>query len=286
MIVLKTLAETQNTLSDIRDRQLKTGLVPTMGALHSGHISLLNCCRSENDVTIASIFVNPAQFNDPDDFRNYPRTIGKDLKILENSGCDIAFVPDEKTIYPEPDERVFDFGNLGKIMEGRCRPGHFNGVAKVVSRLFQIIEPDRAYFGEKDIQQLAVIHRLTAMLGLPVVIRACPTLRESDGLAMSSRNVLLNKEQRENAPHINRTLRQALAMADKMNVKELTRWVIDSINENPWLEVEYFEIVDIDNFQPVDDLNRSGQRVIACIAVRAGKVRLIDNIFFSNFAAL
>jgi pantoate--beta-alanine ligase len=286
MIVLRTLGETRNTLSGIRDKRLKTGLVPTMGALHEGHVSLLNCCRSENDVTIASIFVNPAQFNDAEDFRNYPRTVEKDLHVLESSGCDIAFVPDEKTIYPEPDERVFDFGNLGMIMEGRYRPGHFNGVAKVVSRLFQIIEPDRAYFGEKDIQQLAVIRRLTTMLGLPVKIRACPTLREKDGLAMSSRNVLLGKSERENAPLINRTLKQALSKAGNMNVADLTRWVKDSINANPWLDVEYFEIVDADNFQPVEDLNRSGQTVIACIAVRAGKVRLIDNIFFSNFAAL
>ena len=282
MIIAKTLGETEVFLSDIRRQKRSLGLVPTMGALHEGHISLVNCCRSDNDITAASIFVNPAQFNDPADLENYPRNLSKDLQILQDNGCDLAFVPDVKTIYPWPDNRTFDFGNLGNIMEGHFRPGHFDGVAKVVSRLFEIIKPDKAYFGEKDIQQLAIIRKMTVMYKIPLEIRACPTLRESDGLAMSSRNALLNAEQRKNAALINHTLKKATQKTD-LQIGELKQWVSDTINENPFLELDYFEIINKDDFLPVNDRDHISENLIACIAVIVGDIRLIDNIFFSNF---
>ncbi len=256
-----------------------------MGALHKGHIALVNCCIRDNDVTVASIFVNPDQFNDPDDLKNYPRDMDADLRSLEKAGCDVAFAPSVKTVYPEPDKRIFDFGELDKVMEGQYRPGHFNGVARVVSRLFEMIKPHRAYFGEKDIQQLAVIRKMTKMLDLPVEIIACPTVRESDGLAMSSRNALLGPEQRKNAPLINLTLQEA-ATKKGMKIGEIKQWVIETINANPFLEVEYFEIVDASDLQPADDHRHFGGGLLGCIAVRAGKIRLIDNVFFYNFAAL
>jgi pantoate--beta-alanine ligase len=281
MIILRTLPETGKILSSLKIQGKTTGLVPTMGALHKGHVSLLDHCRRENDISIVSIFVNPTQFNDPKDLERYPRNEEKDLELLISANCDIAFIPDLKTVYPEPDKRFFEFGQLDKIMEGRFRPGHFNGVAQVVSRLFQIIEPDRAYFGEKDLQQLAVIREMTRMLGLPVKIRACPTLRDYDGLAMSSRNVLLTAEQRKDAALISRTLQKAMEKTD-MEVEELKKWVTDTINSDPNLEVEYFEIVSGDDLQPLSQWC-SGQQAAGCIAVRIGNIRLIDNVFFPNF---
>lgn len=284
MIILRTLSETVDKLTEIKKTGHQIGLVPTMGALHKGHVSLLDCCKSENDISVVSIFVNPTQFNDPEDLEKYPRNQEKDLQVLSEAGCDIAFVPDEKTIYPVPDNRIFDFGNLDKIMEGSSRPGHFNGVAQVVSRLFDIIKPDRAYFGEKDIQQIAIIRKMTALLKLPVIIRACPTLRENDGLAMSSRNVLLNPRQRKSAVVISQTLKMALYKKE-LSVGRLKQWVIDTINLNDDLEVEYFEIVDSCNLQPVQNRDKPEIVVIGCIAVRAGNVRLIDNVFFHNFVS-
>jgi pantoate--beta-alanine ligase len=261
------------------------GLVPTMGALHFGHLSIVDCCSKINDVTVVTIFVNPSQFNDPKDLENYPRDLDRDLRLLEQTCCDIVFVPSEKDVYPEPDCREFDFGSLDKVMEGLYRPGHFNGVARVVSRLFEIIKPDRAYFGEKDIQQLAVIRKLTGMLNIPVEIAACPTVRESDGLAMSSRNVLLDGEQRKSAVLINQTLKQAARKRGVMT-GDIKKWVTDTINSDPFLDIEYFEIVDGKDLQPVNDRDQLRDDLIGCIAVRAGRVRLINNIFFSNFGLL
>jgi len=285
MLLTKTPSETEDYLSLQRERSRSVGLVPTMGALHKGHISLVKCAAGENDVTVVSVFVNPDQFNDPADLANYPRDLESDLRLLAGTGCDMVFAPDVEAVYPEPDTRVFDFGNLDRVMEGKYRPGHFTGVARVVSRLFGIIKPDRAYFGEKDIQQLAVIRKMTGLLSLPVEIRACPTLREEDGLAMSSRNRLLTREQRENAPLIWETLKAA-ARNREMDTGRLRQWVKETIDANPWLKVEYFEIVDSSNLQPVTDHRREGLRVTGCIAVRAGRVRLIDNIFFPNFDPL
>jgi pantoate--beta-alanine ligase len=281
MIILRTLPETGNIISGIKMQGKTIGLVPTMGALHMGHVSLLDHCKRENDISIVSIFVNPTQFNDPKDLKRYPRNEEKDLALLKNASCDIVFIPHLTTVYPEPDQRIFEFGNLDKIMEGRFRPGHFNGVAQVVSRLFQIIEPDRAYFGEKDLQQLAIIKEMTRKLKLPVEIRACPTLRENDGLAMSSRNVFLSSEQRKNASLISRTLQKALEKTD-MEIEELKKWVTETINSDPFMEVEYFEIVAGNDLQPLSRWY-PGQQAAGCIAVRIGEIRLIDNVFFPNF---
>ncbi len=285
MIVAGTIGELDQFLAEARSSGKYVGLVPTMGALHRGHLSLVECCGAENDITVVTIFVNPAQFNDPEDLKNYPRDLGGDLQMLRETDCDVVFSPSVETVYPEPDLREFDFGMLDKIMEGHYRPGHFSGVARVVSRLFDLIKPHRAYFGEKDIQQLAIINKMAQMLGLPVEIVSCPTIRESDGLALSSRNVLLTPAQRENAILINRTLMKA-AMKKDLQVGMLKKWVADTINENPFLELEYFEIVDRENLRPVSDMERAGEGSVGCIAVYAGNVRLIDNIFFSNFATL
>jgi len=285
MIVARTIKQAGSFLLKTKMDKRSVGLVPTMGALHRGHLSLIECCRSENAVTVVSVFVNPTQFNDPADLKNYPRDLERDIRLLRGSGCDMVFVPGIKTIYPRPDLRTFDFGGLERSMEGQFRPGHFNGVAQVVSRLFNIIKPDRAYFGKKDIQQLAIIRKLTTMLSLPVEIRACDTLREDDGLAMSSRNVLLSAGQRKNAAIINQTLRE-VPQKRGLEVGELRQWVADVINDNPFLELEYFEIVGSKDLQPVNDWQGGEEELIACIAVRAGRIRLIDNIFFPNFASL
>jgi pantoate--beta-alanine ligase len=254
-----------------------TGFVPTMGALHQGHLALVRQAVSENKQVVVSIFVNPTQFNDPKDLKNYPKNLDADLRKLEDTGCDIVFAPAVEEIYPHPDHRRFDFGPLDQVMEGKFRPGHFNGVAQVVSRLFAIVKPDRAYFGLKDFQQVAIIKKMTAMLQSPVEIVSCATVRESNGLAMSSRNQLLTEEEREQAAHIYKTLTQAAKLKSEKNVIDLKRWVVDEINNNSFLTVEYFEIVDNENLQPVASWKNAGAAT-GCIAVFCGKVRLIDNI--------
>ena len=206
MLVSNLIDETRKFLSVFRKQGKSIGLVPTMGALHEGHLSLIDASLRSNDITVISIFVNPTQFNDRKDFEKYPRDLDKDLELIRLKGCDLVFAPSEEEIYPEKDTRVFDFGTLDKYMEGKYRPGHFNGVAQIVSRLFDIIEPDRAYFGEKDFQQLVIIKNLVQQLNLPVEIVPCPIIRESDGLAMSSRNRLLTPEQRKSASKISKVL--------------------------------------------------------------------------------
>lgn len=276
MKLVKTISELQQQLAEY-GKHGSIGFVPTMGALHKGHLSLVEKARDENKTVVASIFVNPTQFNDPKDLQRYPRDIDADLKLLAPTGCDIVFAPEPEEIYPEPDTRKFDFGELETVMEGKHRPGHFNGVAQVVSKLFDIVKPDRAYFGQKDFQQLAVIKQLVKQLQLPVEIMACPIIREESGLAMSSRNQLLSSEQRENAAVINETLRKAKKLSGEKSVEELTEWVTVTINKNPLLDVEYFEVVDDENLQPVKSWKDSGTKV-GCIAVYCGKIRLIDNI--------
>ncbi len=252
-----------------------------MGALHEGHVSLVNICRKENEVTVVSIFVNPNQFNDKKDLENYPCMPEKDIKILEEAGCDVVFMPGVKEIYPEPDTRVFDFGILGTVMEGKHRPGHFNGVAQVVTRLFEIVQPNRAYFGLKDFQQLAIIKKVTKDFKLPVEIIPCPIVREPDGLAMSSRNALLTPDERSHATHISATLFQARDMAPRQTPDEIRKFVTDRINEDPFLQTEYFEIADDTTLQPIKSWNEPGGK-IGCVAVKVGKVRLIDNVNFSS----
>ena len=281
MLTSRLPAELDSSLASFRKQGTGPGFVPTMGALHEGHLSLIRCSLRQDPVTVVSIFVNPTQFNDPEDLKKYPRRTEEDLALLEQvlRPDDIVFLPEEKTIYPEPDRRRFDFGHLDKVLEGEFRPGHFNGVAQVVSRLFEIVRPSRAYFGLKDFQQLAIIRRMTAMLALPVTIISCPIVREEDGLAMSSRNLRLGKEEREQAPRIYRTLQAAISLKGNMTVPELEQWVKEKIQEAPRLKVEYFRIVHADTFRPVKDWNEPGPKQ-GLAAVWAGDVRLIDNVSF------
>lgn len=252
-----------------------------MGALHGGHISLVERATSENDVVVVSIFVNPTQFNDPNDLVNYPRTPEKDLALLETAGVDYVFMPTESEIYPQPDTRLFNFGQLDRVMEGAHRPGHFNGVAQVVSRLFDIVKPNRAYFGQKDYQQLVIIRQLVKMLGLSIDIIACPIVREADGLAMSSRNLLLSPECRASAPLIHRTLVEACNQIGQMSVKDMISWVESRVNQDKNLRVEYFEISNAETLEPVGSWT-DAKNIIGCIAVWAGKVRLIDNVILKH----
>jgi pantoate--beta-alanine ligase len=252
-----------------------------MGALHRGHLSLVARCVAENDVCVASIFLNPTQFNDKNDLASYPRTPSEDAAMLSAAGCRYLFAPSEEEMYPEPDTRVFDFGLLSHVMEGEHRPGHFNGVAQIVSKLFDAVGPCKAYFGEKDFQQIAVIREMVKQLALPVQIVACPILREDDGLAMSSRNVRLSAEQRRTAPLIARTLKESAALAPVKTVREVQEFVIDTLNGEPLLRVEYFEIVDAHTLRPIRRWDETPCPV-GCIAVFCGSVRLIDNITYNR----
>jgi len=265
-------------VSSYKENGMMVGFVPTMGALHKGHLSLLDYCISENDISVTSIFVNPTQFNDPDDLKKYPRNLDRDLDLLSQNKCDIAFCPDEKEIYPEPDTRVFDLGMLGDTMEALHRPGHFNGVAQVVTRLFDIVDPDRVYFGIKDFQQVAIVRKVVRDLGYKISIVVCPIVREKDGLAMSSRNVLLDPVQRMIATSISKMLFEAQSLAPVKTVEWIKNHVISVLNCQPQMKVEYFEIVDEDTLMPVNDFRKPA---VGCIAVKLGKVRLIDNIYFS-----
>ena len=253
------------------------GFVPTMGALHNGHRSLVERARRENDTVVVSVFVNPTQFNDKNDLKNYPRTPEADCAILEAAGADIVFMPTVEDIYPEPDTRLFDFGLVDKVMEGATRPGHFNGVAQVVSRLFDMVKPARAYFGEKDFQQIAVIKAMVAQLNIDIEIVECAIVRGEDGLALSSRNELLTPEHRKAAPHIYATIRQCAAKMTTMTPAELTQWVVETIDSNPLLKTIYFEAVDALTMQKVENWSDS-KRIQGCCAVQAGNIRLIDNI--------
>jgi pantoate--beta-alanine ligase len=256
------------------------GFVPTMGALHKGHLSLIDCSLKQNDITVVSIFVNPTQFNDESDFKNYPRTLDADLKILRTINCNIVFTPEESEMYDKPDNFEYDFGHLDKVLEGKYRPGHFTGVARIVTRLFEVVTPHKAYFGLKDFQQFIIIKKLTEDLKLPVSIISCPTVREKDGLAMSSRNSLLTAEQRKHAPLIYHTLCQAEKNSKKYTVGYVKKTVVNTLNKDPYLSVEYFEIVDNINLNPAKSWEEPSVKV-GCIAVKAGDVRLIDNIVFN-----
>lgn len=275
MLVI-TKKELHKELNDLRKRGGTVGLVPTMGALHQGHLSLIEKAVSENKTVVVTIFVNPTQFNDKNDLKHYPRNLKADLELLKKSGCNLVFAPETNEIYPEPDTRTFDFGLLDKVMEGKHRKGHFNGVAQIVSTLFELTGPDKAYFGLKDYQQLVIIKKLVKMLNLEVEIVPCPIIREPGGLAMSSRNELLSPKERKNASVIYKTLSEANNQIGKKSVKELINWVINKINSNPFLTVDYFEIVNDDNLQPVNSWSEDCKK-IACIAAFCGKVRLIDN---------
>lgn len=259
------------------------GLVPTMGALHAGHISLIDRAREENDIVVVSVFVNPTQFNNPDDLRTYPRTEDADCRKLEAAGVDYAFIPSVEEIYPEEDTRVFNLGAVADVMEGAMRPGHFNGVAQIVSRLFAMTRPTRAYFGEKDFQQIAVIRRMAELEGFDTIdIIACPIKREADGLALSSRNVRLSAHQREVAPAIHAILDESTGFPATLTVGQTIKSVIDKINAYPEMEVEYYQIVNPLTMQPIENWSEAPDGIaVGCITVYLGDVRLIDNIKYN-----
>jgi pantoate--beta-alanine ligase len=248
-----------------------------MGALHQGHLSLVETAGSMCDIVVVSIFVNPTQFNDKNDLANYPRTLESDMKLLSTTRCEYIFSPAIEEVYPVPDTRKFNFGNLEAVMEGAFRPGHFNGVAQVVSRLFEIVLPDMAFFGRKDFQQMAIIREMVRQLNVPIEIVPCDIIREKDGLAMSSRNKLLLPEYRNCVPLIYQTLRDAKYLVNLKTVQEIKEYVVNQINATQLLRVEYFEIVDDTTLMSVESWSEAGTKV-GCIAVYAGKVRLIDNI--------
>jgi len=281
MDVIETSEQLTSAVTRLKLEGKTIGFVPTMGSLHPGHLSLVEEAHKNTDVVVVSIFVNPNQFNNPDDLKNYPRDLDKDIKLLKATDCELLFVPSVKDIYPEEDNRIFDFGQVDKVMEGRFRPGHFNGVAQVVSRLFEIVKPDKAFFGLKDFQQIAVIKQMVKQLDLGVEIVACPIVRESDGLAMSSRNLLLQPGDRKKAPIIAQTLFDSCNFAQNHSVEETQNFVIDAINGEKSFKIEYFEIVDGETLQSVENWKDS-RYIIGCIAVFAGEVRLIDNVIYKN----
>lgn len=281
MITINSVSELRETVSKFRNEGKTIGLVPTMGALHEGHLSLVNRCRKENDLVVVSVFVNPTQFNNKEDLRTYPRTEEADRALLESAGCDIAFMPTVEEIYPEPDTRVFALGRVAEVMEGAMRPGHFNGVAQIVSKLFMFVEPDRAYFGEKDFQQIAVIRSMVKSEGFKLEIVPCPIVREADGLAKSSRNVRLTPEMRKVAPNIARILNESKEYAKSHTVVETEKYVIDAINSYDGMEIEYYQIVDGISLEHLTSWDETGYAV-GCVTVYCGDVRLIDNITYFN----
>ena len=283
MEIFKKIVELQNALFEARKAGKKIGLVPTMGALHEGHASLVRRSVKENDLTVVSVFVNPTQFNDKNDLKNYPRTLEADCKLLEQCGADFVFAPEVEEMYPTPDTRSFEYPPVSTVMEGAHRPGHFNGVCQVVSRLFYIVRPDNAYFGEKDWQQIAVIKAMVRHLQLDVQIVECPIVRDDDGLARSSRNTLLAPNERAIAPTIYKVLKESVDYAKKHSLKETHQFVVESINAVDGLDVEYFSIVDGDTLQDVADWNDSPY-IVGCITVYCGKtpIRLIDHIKYKS----
>lgn len=283
MEIIKTQKGLAQALDSLRLCGKTIGLVPTMGALHDGHASLVKRSVQENDVTVVSVFVNPTQFNDKRDLENYPRDIDSDTALLESLKADIAFVPSVEEMYPEADNRTFSYPPIDTVMEGARRPGHFNGVCQIVSKLFYAVKPTRAYFGEKDFQQIAVIRAMVEDMQLPVKICPCPIVREVDGLALSSRNALLTDSERNIALNISKTLFESLEYAKHHSLNDTKAFVVNSINDVPGLEVQYFEIVDGLSLQSLENWDDSDY-VVGCITVFCGSipVRLIDNIKYKE----
>ncbi len=283
MKVFTKIVDLQAALSCDRKQKAKIGFVPTMGALHAGHASLVERSVKDNDVTVVSIFLNPTQFNDKNDLEHYPRTFEADCEMLKNVGTDYVFAPSVTEIYPTPDTRVFDFPPVTTVMEGAKRPGHFNGVCQVVSRLFDIVQPDYAYFGEKDWQQIAVVKRLVQFMKSNIEIVECPIVREKSGLAMSSRNERLSTTERMLAANIYKALKASVEKAKTLTLEETKNWVIAEINANEGLEVEYFSIVDGLTLVDLNSWNDS-EYVVGCITVYCGAtpIRLIDHIKYKG----
>ncbi len=284
MKVINKTSDLQAIIEQFKNGGKSIGLVPTMGALHKGHLSLVKNSISNNDITVVSIFVNPTQFNNPNDLASYPRTVDKDLELLQTIGCDIVFAPEADDIYSksETDSRFeFDFEGLDKVMEGKFRPGHFNGVVQIVSKLFDLVHPDRAYFGEKDFQQLAIIRLMTRRYNLPIEIVPCPIVREDSGLALSSRNSLLKDNEKQVASHIYAVLNESRQFVPQTEVEELKQCVIAAIEQKPELKVEYFDIVDGHTLKSIGKWDECDY-VVGCITVFCGNVRLIDNICYKK----
>lgn len=277
---LVTKASELKALLEQERKGKRVGFVPTMGALHNGHLTLVRRAVAENDIAVVSVFVNPTQFNNKTDLETYPRNIEADAKLLEGVGVKYVFAPVAEEFYTaeEMEKRFeFDFGGLDQVMEGKFRPGHFNGVVQVVSKLFRVVEPDRAYFGEKDFQQLAIIRRMVEVMKFNIEIVGCPIVREESGLALSSRNALLTPEQRVLATNIHAVLKESTTFYNQTTVRELHDAAIAAINRHEGLEVEYFDIVDGKTLQSVERWSDSND-IVGCITVYCGKVRLIDNI--------
>ena len=281
MIIINKVSELETYVARERNNGRSIGLVPTMGALHAGHLSLVERAVKENDDVIVSVFVNPTQFNNPDDLATYPRTEEEDCRLLAKGGVSVAFVPDVNEMYPKGavHEKDFELGTAAEVMEGKFRPGHFQGVAQIVSRLFELCRPNRAYFGEKDFQQIAVIKNMVESEGIDVDIIPCPIKRADDGLALSSRNALLTPEQRAVAPAIYEALKEGVEYSKSHTVKETHDMIVNAVNANAGLETEYLEIVDARTLLPVENWEESPE-IQGCITVYCGKVRLIDNIKF------
>lgn len=280
MQIITTKKALLEAVSNTKSKGKTIGFVPTMGALHDGHLTLVKRCVSENDLCFVSVFVNPTQFNDKNDLANYPRTLEADAQLLGSVGCQFIFAPTAEEMYDAEEMSKpfeFDFGGLDQVMEGRFRPGHFNGVVQVVSKLFQLVQPTRAYFGEKDFQQLAIIRRMVTVMNLPVEIVGCPIVREASGLALSSRNALLTPEQSQLAVHISQVLQESRQFVTETSVPELHEALVAAINAREGLEVEYFEIVDGQTLQPIEKWEETND-IVGCITVYCGKIRLIDNI--------
>ncbi len=282
MKIIRFKNEISAAIKGFKERGKTIGFVPTMGALHDGHKALVTRCVSENDICIVSIFVNPTQFNNIVDLEKYPRNLERDAEMLEKAGCKLIFAPNPEEIYDSVEmsnQFSFDFNGLDKVMEGKFRPGHFNGVVQIVSKLFSLIQPDKAYFGEKDFQQLAIIHHMVKVLNFKVKIIDCPIVREPSGLALSSRNERLTEAQRKNAVEISKVLIESRNFAPKLSPKELTEWIINKMNTVPDLKVEYYEIVNSKSLQILDSWT---EPAVGCIAVFCGEVRLIDNIRYNS----
>ena len=281
MRIVKTINELISLVNELKADNKTIGFVPTMGALHEGHLTLVRQCVAENEVCMVSIFVNPTQFNNKADLEKYPRNVEKDAQLLEEAGCAYVFAPSAEEMYSTDElEKTFefDFGGMDRLMEGKFRPGHFNGVVQVVSKLFSLVKPDKAYFGKKDFQQLAIIHRMVRLMHFPVEVVDCPIVREASGLAMSSRNERLSASERDTAANIYRILNESRNLTDKMSPGELTQLVTDEVNNAGGLSVEYFDIADRETLITID---RWQPESIGCIAVFCGEVRLIDNIEYN-----
>jgi pantoate--beta-alanine ligase len=277
---ISSAKELRSYITALKEKDLRIGFVPTMGALHEGHLALVRQCKNENEICISSIFINPTQFNDQADYEKYPRLIDQDILKLASAGCDVVFTPDEEEIYPNKDftKIKIDLGYVGQVMEGAHRPGHFDGVVTIVKKLFDLVQPHNAYFGQKDYQQFMVIRKMNAHFAKDINLILCETVRESDGLAMSSRNLLLDKDDRKLAPIIFKTMSMAKELLSEKSVAEVKVWAENVFNSENLINFEYFEIVDADTLKPINSLHMA-EHIIICTAMKIGNIRLIDNLF-------